>query len=137
MDELVGMKADAKRIELNVPLNPFKLPPKVINPVDRVIWKGVSINAPASEYRLIKKSAPALDPDSVPLTSKFIRLELSERNEILFATDTFASKLAIMAVAPPSKCSFVVGFAIPIPNSPVCKRETNSAVFASLKILNL
>jgi hypothetical protein len=136
-DAPLGMKADAVAVELNDALNPAKAVAKVINPVDLVIVKGVSINAPASEYLRIKKLAPALDPDSVPLTSKFIRLELSERNEILFATDTFASKLAISAVAPPSKCSFVVGFAMPIPNSPVCSKETNSAVFASLKILNL
>jgi hypothetical protein len=105
------MKADAVAVELNDALNPAKAVAKVINPVDLVIVKGVSINAPASEYLRIKKLAPALDPDSVPETSKFIRLELSDLNDKLFATDTFASKLAIKADAPPSKCIFVVEFA--------------------------
>ena len=46
--------------------------PIFIIPVERMIEKGVSIKAPASEYRLINKSAPAFEPDSVPETSKFI-----------------------------------------------------------------
>ena len=74
----------------------------VVTPVERTIVKGVSNKEPASVKVLKKKSAPTFEPDSVPETSKFILALLSERYEILFAIETFASKFAINAEAAPS-----------------------------------